>query len=813
MNARIIAALAFAAFTTDGTFGAAITSMAATPYVGSEDISHLGNPASDTLNINGTGAANTAENDASTYVANDRTTQGQTFTVSGSGAINGIWVKHVGYTATLTNGTWSGLTDGSTVSVRIHSVSGTVLTQIASETATVASGSGIGGGGQNWAGSGMDGTGKWLHLTFDTPVVLPAGGIYAFDLTSTGPWFELAGLEAGTYEGGAAFTTQNKNDLSTASTFNGAGPAADHGTGDRIFIVDIASTLPAIPTVIVDPLDASGFVGGNFSLISEAQGDPAPTYQWERSEDGTTGWAPIPDATEATYPIIFAMYADQGYYRVVATNTNGSDTSGVAHLTLTYPNPAIVTQPASTAAQVGSNVTLSVSAGGLGNLSYQWHDGNDNPVGTGSNELSFTNIQSVNAGNYYVIITDDAGLADTGSTTTIRSETVTLSVFEPWSGLVSHESFDTAAGYVEGSLPAQNTAVAGYTGPWTGVDFGTGWPGVSSGTLAYTNPLYLGSSGAKASVANNSIGGEINAANSGRVYRMLDAPLVVGDHTTGTRYLSFLFQSGQETGATVYQMLSLASANTGDGVRPFDIGLTTNGGHPGTNYNFGVSDSYTSTGVAADAYVHLFVVRFDLSAAAYADTVTVWVDPAPGAAEPSGGTTVTGANLNWNRIFLSDYDGNSAAWDEIRWGSSFSSVTLNPNPPDDYAAWISGYPGVGALTGFDDDADRDGIKNGLENLFGTDPSVSNQGIVQIARSGNTVTFQHPANATPASDVSASYVWSTDLTAFHADGENSDGATVNFATSTAAGITSVTATVTGTLPARLFLSLKATRAAH
>lgn len=812
MNARIIAALAFTAFTTDGTFGAAITSTAATPYVGPEDISHLGNPASDTLNINGTGAADTGANDASTYVANDRTTQGQTFTVSGADTINGIWVKHVGYTTTLTNGTWSGLTDGTSISVRILSVSGTALTQIASETATVSSGSGIGGGGQNWAGSGMDGTGKWLHLTFDTPVALPAAGIYAFDLTSTGPWFEMAGLETGTYEGGAAYTTQNKSDLTTASTFNGEGPAADHGTSDRIFIVDIASTQPAIPSVIVDPLDASGFVGGNFSLISEALGDPTPTYQWERSEDGTTGWTPILDATAATYPIIFALYADQGYYRVVATNTNGSDTSGIAHLTLTYPNPTIVSQPASTAAQVGSNVTLSVSAGGLGNLTYQWHDGNDNPVGTNSNELSFTNIQSASAGNYYVIISDDAGLADTGSSTTIRSETVTLSVFEPWSGLVSHEPFDSAAGYVEGYLPAQNPVVAGYTGPWTGVDFGTGWPGVSSGTLAYTNPLYLGSSGAKASVANNSIDGEINAANSGRIYRMLDAPLVVGDHTTGTRYLSFLFQSGQETGATVYQMLSLAGANTGDGVRPLDIGLTNNSGQTGTDYNFGVSDNYVSTGVAADANVHLFVVKFDLSAAAYDDKVTVWVDPAPGAAEPSGGTTVTGANLNWNRVFLSDYDGNSAAWDEIRWGSTFESVTLNPNPPDDYAAWIAGYPGVGALTGINDDPDGDGIKNGLENLFGTDPGVSNQGIVQIARTGNTVTFQHPANAAPASDISASYVWSTDLVTFHADGSSSDGTTVSFGTTTAAGITTVTATIAGTEPNKLFLSLKATMAA-
>jgi hypothetical protein len=139
-------------------------------------------------------------------------------------------------------------------------------------------------------------------------------------------------------------------------------------------------------------------------------------------------------------------------------------------------------------------------------------------------------------------------------------------------------------------------------------------------------------------------------------------------------------------------------------------------------------------------------------------------------------------------------------------------VTLNPNPANTYASWISGYPAVGALSGFNDDADRDGIVNGIENLFGTNPTQSSQGIVQVARSGNTVTFQHPENASPAADVTADYVWSTDLVSFHANGATAGGISVNFADSAnspVAGTTTVTATVTGTMPAKLFISLKAT----
>ena len=97
----------------------------------------------------------------------------------------------------------------------------------------------------------------------------------------------------------------------------------------------------------------------------------------------------------------------------------------------------------------------------------------------------------------------------------------------------------------------------------------------------------------------------------------------------------------------------------------------------------------------------------------------------------------------------------------------------------------------------------------MENVFGTDPGVSNQGIAQVARNGDTVTFQHP-NPTPSSDVTAAYVWSTDLVTFHADGASDGGTTVSFGTSAIGETTTVTATITGSVPTRLFIALKATQ---
>jgi hypothetical protein len=126
-----------------------------------------------------------------------------------------------------------------------------------------------------------------------------------------------------------------------------------------------------------------------------------------------------------------------------------------------------------------------------------------------------------------------------------------------------------------------------------------------------------------------------------------------------------------------------------------------------------------------------------------------------------------------------------------------------------YASWIAGFPSVTSnLAGFDQDADGDGIDNGAENFFGTNPGIGSSGLISGISSGNTYVFTHPQNATPATGVTATYRWSKDLATFR-NGGQTDGAgtTVNFSTVTNAGITTVTATITGTPTAKLFVDVK------
>jgi len=133
---------------------------------------------------------------------------------------------------------------------------------------------------------------------------------------------------------------------------------------------------------------------------------------------------------------------------------------------------------------------------------------------------------------------------------------------------------------------------------------------------------------------------------------------------------------------------------------------------------------------------------------------------------------------------------------------------------DTFSSWISN-PVFGLAVAdqdLGDDPDGDGIDNGVENIFGTNPASFSQGLLVGIKSGNTFTFTHPQNAAPAADLRAVYRWSTDLTAFHPGGETSGGTTVNFTTEAntpSPGFTRVTATATGTLPARLFFDVKVT----
>jgi alpha-D-xyloside xylohydrolase len=131
-----------------------------------------------------------------------------------------------------------------------------------------------------------------------------------------------------------------------------------------------------------------------------------------------------------------------------------------------------------------------------------------------------------------------------------------------------------------------------------------------------------------------------------------------------------------------------------------------------------------------------------------------------------------------------------------------------------FSSWISGYPAVGDQSGFNEDADGDGLKNGLENVFGTNPGVSNEGVKQIGFNGTVMTFQHPQNALVAGDIDVSYRWTTDLVNFHESGATTDGCTAVLSAAEndpVQGTTTVSAVLSGNVPSKFMVVVRASQA--
>jgi fibronectin-binding autotransporter adhesin len=249
--------------------------------------------------------------------------------------------------------------------------------------------------------------------------------------------------------------------------------------------------------------------------------------------------------------------------------------------------------------------------------------------------------------------------------------------------LISSESFSGYTPSVELPSDLPSPLVPGYTSNWTDISFGDAEPFTTNGSLAYAGAGYAAGIGQRIGKGADAAG--IAGNNSGRCFRVLDSSLVVGNRTEGIRYLSFLFQTGNEGAAgnaTTYTTLTLNDANAdADGSRNFTLGIADGLGT--SDYAFQVDNNgamISPFGPARDSSVHLFVIKFDLSTNTASDSVTAWIDPTLGAGEPAGGITFSGANLQFDRLVISDYASNSGFWDEIRWGTSFDSVTVS-NPP------------------------------------------------------------------------------------------------------------------------------------
>ena len=144
--------------------------------------------------------------------------------------------------------------------------------------------------------------------------------------------------------------------------------------------------------------------GSGVSFSVTASGTVPLSYQWYRDNSAVAG------ATRTSYTISAAQPSDAGDYKVRVINVAGSVDSAVATLTAQFA-PFITEQPQSQTMIVSDIVTFTVAAGGVPAPSYQWRRNGVNISGATSGTYTISNVQTNQAGNYTVVVSNASGTA------------------------------------------------------------------------------------------------------------------------------------------------------------------------------------------------------------------------------------------------------------------------------------------------------------------------------------------------------------------------------------------------------------------
>jgi hypothetical protein len=156
------------------------------------------------------------------------------------------------------------------------------------------------------------------------------------------------------------------------------------------------------PGITTQPQSLTVTQGQSASFSVVASGTAPLSYQWSFNSVALSG------ATSSTLTLTNAQATDAGSYTAVVANPGGSITSEVATLTVNIP-PGITTQPQSLTVTQGQSALLSVVANGTAPLSYQWSLNSTALSGATSSNLTLTNVQASDTGNYTVVVTNVAG--------------------------------------------------------------------------------------------------------------------------------------------------------------------------------------------------------------------------------------------------------------------------------------------------------------------------------------------------------------------------------------------------------------------
>ncbi len=229
-------------------------------------------------------------------------------------------------------------------------------------------------------------------------------------------------------------------------------------------VLTLTFTRPFAPTITSHPSSQSVEAGQIAIFSVTANGNPAPSYQWQRLATGGT-WTDLNDgngysgAGSSTLAVVTTLVMDGEQYRCTARNTAGVATSGSAVLNVRAPviPPAITDQPNSQTVYAGSSAVFTVSVAGTSPLTFQWKKGGEpisetsNVTGTKTGTLTFRSVALTDFGSYTVTISNGGGTVTSSPVMLIVKAIPPLIVIRPRGQVVATGATITLSSAVSSS--------------------------------------------------------------------------------------------------------------------------------------------------------------------------------------------------------------------------------------------------------------------------------------------------------------------------------------------------------------------------
>ena len=262
-------------------------------------------------------------------------------------------------------------------------------------------------------------------LTFavesDGKVILPGSSFVGNDRFNQDGSLDPAWTNNGVYLSTTVMTIDSSDRVLTGGYFVNA-----------VYRMQNASSLGAIPPLFYGaPANASVYPGDSTNFTLNAGGPGPITYQWQFNSNN------IVNATNTVLSLTNCQLTNGGFYRLVASNTNGSTASANGLLTL-RSDPHITQNPLPISADASDTTNFSVVYASLYPVTIQWLFNNVAITGGTNNPYVISPVYTTNAGNYSVIVsnvygaaTSSPALLSVNSTLRFKSQPVTNMFVSP----------------------------------------------------------------------------------------------------------------------------------------------------------------------------------------------------------------------------------------------------------------------------------------------------------------------------------------------------------------------------------------------